>query len=76
MMKKHLQVGQADGTGLGSKGLVRLLIERNDNHLEHLLSVKISNNLYYLECILPNVIKLESIGIIQEHHTYGIRVEN
>ena len=37
--KKHLRVGQADGTRLGPKGLVRLLIEINDNHFEHLFTV-------------------------------------
>ena len=29
-------MGKADGTSLGPKGLVRLLIEINDNHFEHL----------------------------------------
>ena len=36
MTKKHLRVGQGDGTSLGPKGLVRLLIKINDNHFEHL----------------------------------------
>ena len=77
MTKKHLRVGQADGTSLGPKGLVRLLIEINEITLNICsLSVKISNNPYYLEWILPNVIKLELIEIIQEHYTYGIREEN
>ena len=40
MTKKDLRVGQADGTSLGPKGLVRLLIEIiNDNHFEHLFIV-------------------------------------
>ena len=39
MTKKHLKVGQADGTSLGPKGLVRLLIEINDNYFEHLVIV-------------------------------------
>ena len=39
MTKKHLRVGQADGTRLGPKGLVRLLIKINDNHFEHLFIV-------------------------------------
>ena len=39
MTKKHLKVGQADGTSLGPKGLVRFLIEINNNHFEHLFIV-------------------------------------
>ena len=39
MVEKHLRVGQAGGTSLGPKGLVKLLIEINDNHLEHLFIV-------------------------------------
>ena len=39
MTKKHLRVGQADGTRLSPKYLVRLLIEINDNHFEHLFIV-------------------------------------
>ena len=37
--KKHLRVGQADGTSLGQKGLVKLLIIINDNPFEHLFIV-------------------------------------
>ena len=36
------------------------------------LSVKILHNLYYFKWILPNVIKLELIRIIQEHHIYSL----
>ena len=39
MIKKHLKVGQAYGTSLGPNGLVRLLIEINNNHFEHLFIV-------------------------------------
>ena len=39
MTKKHLKVGQADGTSLGPKGIVRLLIKINNNHFEHLFIV-------------------------------------
>ena len=39
MVEKNLRVGQADGTSLGTKGLVKLLIEINDNHFEHLFIV-------------------------------------
>ena len=39
MMKIHLRVGQADGTSLGPRGLVRLLIKIIDNHFEHLFIV-------------------------------------
>ena len=39
MTKKHLKVGQADGTSLGPNGLVRLLIEINNNYFEHLFIV-------------------------------------
>ena len=35
MIEKYLKVGQADGTSLGPKGLVKLLIEINDNHFKH-----------------------------------------
>ena len=76
MTKKHLRVGQADGISLGPKGLVRLLTKINDNHFEHLFIVKILNNPYYSEWILPNIIKLEFIWIIQKHHTHSIREEN
>ena len=58
MTKKHLRVGQAYGTSLGPKGLVKLLIKINDNHVEHLFIVcQNLKQLYYLEWILPNVIK-------------------
>ena len=70
MVEKHLRVGQADGTSLGVKGQVKLLIEIYNKHFEHLCIVcQILNNLYFLEWILPNNIKLESIGIILEHHS-------
>ena len=39
MIKKHLNVGQADGTSLGPKCLVRLLIKINNNYFEHLFIV-------------------------------------
>ena len=39
MVEKHLKVGQADGTSLGPKGLVKLLIEIYNNHVEHLFIV-------------------------------------
>ena len=39
MIGKHLKVGQADETGQGQKGLVKLLIEIDNNHFEHLLIV-------------------------------------
>ena len=39
MIEKHLNVGQADGTSLGPKGLVKLLIEINNNHFQHLFIV-------------------------------------
>ena len=39
MVKRHLKVGQADGTSLGPKGLVRLLIKINNNHFEHLFII-------------------------------------
>ena len=39
MLEKNLRVGQADGTCLGLKGLVKPLIEINDNHFEHLFIV-------------------------------------
>ena len=39
MIKKHLKVGQPDGTSLGPKGLVRLLIEINNNYFEHLFII-------------------------------------
>ena len=39
MTKKHLRVSQADRTSLGPKGLIRLLIEINNNHFEHLFIV-------------------------------------
>ena len=39
MTKKHLKVGQADETSLGPKCLVRLLIEINNYHFEHLFTV-------------------------------------
>ena len=70
MTEKYLRVGQADGTSLDPKGIVKFLIEINNNQFKHFsLSVKILNSLYFLEWILPNDIKLELIGIIPEHHT-------
>ena len=39
MIEKHLRVGQSDGTSLGLKGLVNLLIEINNNHFENLFIV-------------------------------------
>ena len=39
MIEKHLRIDQADGTSLGPKGLVKLLIEINNNHFEHLFIV-------------------------------------
>ena len=39
MVEKHLRLGQADGTSLGAKGLVKLLIEIDNNHFEHLFIV-------------------------------------
>ena len=39
MTKQCLRVGQVDMTSLGPKGLVKLLIEINDNHFEHLFIV-------------------------------------
>ena len=36
MTEKHLKVGQADGTSLSPKGLVKLLIKINNNHFKHL----------------------------------------
>ena len=39
MVKKYLTVGQADGTSLGLKGLVKLLIKINNNHFKHLFIV-------------------------------------
>ena len=39
MTKKHLRVGHTDGTSLDPKGLVRILIKINENHLEHLFIV-------------------------------------
>ena len=38
MIEKHLKVGQADGTSLGPRGLVKLLIEIN-KHFKHLFIV-------------------------------------
>ena len=77
MIKRHLKVGQEDGTSLGPKGLLRPLIEINNNYFEHLFIVcQNLKQLYYMEWILTNVIKLELIGTIQQHHTYGIREEN
>ena len=39
MIEKHLKVGQADGTNLGPKGLVKHLIKINNNHFKHLFIV-------------------------------------
>ena len=39
MIEKHLKVGQADGTSLGTRGLVKLLIKINNIHFEHLFIV-------------------------------------
>ena len=39
MIEKHLKVDQTDGTCLGPKGLVKLLIEININHFKHLFFV-------------------------------------
>ena len=39
MVEKHLRLGQVDGTSLGLKGLVKLLIEINNNHFKHLFIV-------------------------------------
>ena len=39
LTKKYLRLGQADGTSIGPKGLVRRLLEINDNHFEHLFIV-------------------------------------
>ena len=39
MIENHLKVGQADGISLGPKGLVKLLIEINNNHFEYLFIV-------------------------------------
>ena len=39
MIEKDLKVGQADGTSLGPKVLVKPLIEVNSNHFEHLFIV-------------------------------------
>ena len=39
MIEKHLRVSQADGTILGTKGLVKLLIEINNNDFKHLFTV-------------------------------------
>ena len=62
---------------LGPKGLVRLLIEINDDHFKHLFIVcqNLKNSLLF-GMDFANVIKLESIRITQEHHIYGIREEN
>ena len=68
---------QADGTRLGPKGLVRLLIEINNNHFEHLFIVcqnlkqPLLFGIGFAQCN-----KMELIGTIQEHHTYDIREEN
>ena len=35
LTKKHSKVGQTDGTSLGPKDLVRLLIKINNNYFEH-----------------------------------------
>ena len=77
MIEKQLKVGQADGTSLGPKGLVKLLIEINNNHFEHLFIVcqnlkqRLLFGMDFVQCY-----KLELIEILQEHHTYGIREEN
>ena len=74
MIEKYLKVGQADGTRLGPKGLVKLLIEINNNHFKHLFIVcQNFKQPVLLQMDLPNVIKLELTVIIQEHCTYGIR---
>ena len=39
MVEKHLRVGQVDGSRLGLKGLVNLLIEIKSNQFEHLFIV-------------------------------------
>ena len=39
MIEKQLKVGQADGTSLGPRGLVKLLIKINSNHIKHLFVV-------------------------------------
>ena len=39
MIKKHLKVGHVDGTSLGAKGIVKLLIEINNYHFEYLFIV-------------------------------------
>ena len=39
MVDKNVRVGQAGGTSLGLKSLVKLLIEINNNHFEHLFIV-------------------------------------
>ena len=59
MVEKNLRVGQADGTCLGLKDLVKVLIEINDNHFEHLFIVcQHVKNLYSLVWILHNDTKL------------------
>ena len=35
MIEMHQRMGQADGTSLGPKDLVKHLIEINNNHFEH-----------------------------------------
>ena len=77
MVEKHLRVGQADGTSLGPEGLVKLLIEINNNHFKHLFIVcqKLKQPLLF-GMDFPNDIKSELIRIIPEHHTSGIREED
>ena len=77
MIEMHLKVGQADGTSLGPKGLVKHLIEINNNHFEHLFIVcqNFKKPLLFGMDFAQHY-KIGLIGIIQEHHTCGIRVEN
>ena len=65
MIKKHLKVGQADGTSLGPKGLVRLLVKINNNYFEHLFIVcqNLKQPLLF-GMDFPNVIKMELTGTI------------
>ena len=72
MIEKHLKVGQADGASLGPKGLIKLLFEINNNHSKHLFIVCQNPK----QLLLFGIIKSESIGIMQEHHTYSIQEEN
>ena len=39
IFEEHLRVGQADGTSLGPKAIVKPQIKINNNHFEHLVIV-------------------------------------